>query len=169
MFPFVLSRRPEVLVICTANVCRSPVAAAMLRAELRARGASRLCRVVSAGTDVATPGRGPDPRMRKLAAGSGLSLRGERALPLSAEMAARARLIVGMEQRHLEKVKDLSPGVENTVQLRRLGEWLDLAQAPVDISDPYYSNMAAVEAAFEQISDSVRNLASALVRGDLEL
>ncbi|WP_432544806.1 arsenate reductase/protein-tyrosine-phosphatase family protein [Kineococcus sp. SYSU DK002] len=56
--------RFEVLVVCTANVSRSPMAAALLRHHLLERFGDRAAtiRVTSAGTD-AQPGRPTDPEV----------------------------------------------------------------------------------------------------------
>lgn len=173
------SKRPLVLVICTANICRSPVAAALLRSELKQRGAKKVCRVVSAGTSVAAPGRRPDPRMRRLAKTIGVSLRGEHARPLTPELIANAHLIVAMEPKHLDAVASLSHGrevsprdatnvPERPARLELLGAWSpSLAGAP--IPDPYYSNQAAIEQVFAQLRESAQGLAAALASGELEL
>ena len=67
IWPF---RRPElqILVVCKANVCRSPAAEALLRYHLRQCGLQRRVVVRSAGTTVGVSGVPPDPRMVAIAA-----------------------------------------------------------------------------------------------------
>ena len=66
--PQVKSRLPSgrVLVVCTGNVCRSPLMQGLLRARLTGTGLE----VASAGTG-ATPGSPPDPRLARLIDPSG--------------------------------------------------------------------------------------------------
>lgn len=162
--------RPTVVIICTANVCRSPVAAAMLRSELRAKGGKGMCKVVSAGTSVAAFAQLPDPRMRRLARRVGVSLRGERATPLDLELVEKASLIVAMEHRHLEFVRTLLEDAQNEPQLRLLGEWVKgLALENDEIADPYFSNANALAEAFEQIQRGTQNLSDDLLSGTVSL
>lgn len=157
----IFRRRPLVLVICTANVCRSPLAAAVLRAELAARGSSRLCRVVSAGTSVGSPGRLPDPRMKRMAEARGMSMRGERAQSLTSTLAKKADLIVVMEERHRTDVKELLDEQCSRPAIRLLGDWFDgRTDADTDIPDPYFANAAALEMVFGQICAACGRLAA---------
>lgn len=161
---------PIVVVVCTANICRSPVAAAILRQELEQRGARRLCRVASAGVRVAGVGQLPDPRMIKLAKSAGVSLRGERATPLSRKLVEKASLIVAMEQRHLDSVETLLGDSGARPQLRLFGSWLgEDATGNGEIADPYFSNTLAMEHAFDQIQRASQALADALISGELVL
>lgn len=163
MWSWLFRRRRLVLVICTANVCRSPVAAAMLRSRLKKLGCKDY-EVRSAGTRVGMSGQGPDPRMKALASQAGLSLRGERAEQLTAALVARAELIVVMEQRHLGEVRDIA--AENPLPtLRRLGDWYEGdTGAAGDIADPYFANRAALETAFEQLDRATASLARELAQ-----
>ena len=156
-------QRPLVLVICTANICRSPVAATMLRARLKALDLGRAYRVQSAGTRVAVAGQHPDPRMRELAARQGLSLRGEKATPLTAVLARRASLIVAMEARHLHEIHALLGKTGPGPEVRALGDWYaGDTGANGDIADPYFANRAALEIAFSQLDVATRSLAREL-------
>jgi len=140
-------RKPDatVLILCTANVCRSPAAEALLRAQLRARGLGRRVRVLSAGT-TALPGAAPDPRMQTLAGELGVRLRGQRSRPLTPALLAEASAVYAMETSHLDAADEqlgAPPG-----QLREL---FDPRGEP--IGDPYFGNMAAVRSVFERLAD----------------
>ncbi len=92
-------------VVCTANQCRSPLTAAVLRARLDARGIPAT--VVSAGTDAAAAPATPPT----VAAGRrlGLDLSAHQSRPLDAPTLADADLIVTMERRHVQEVVVKSP------------------------------------------------------------
>ena len=52
----------NVLVVCTANICRSPMGHAVLREMIKARGLTHKIKVNSAGTHVPIKGLLPDKR-----------------------------------------------------------------------------------------------------------
>lgn len=51
-----------ILLVCMGNICRSPTAEAILRAQLRARGLEHDVQVDSAGTHAYHTGEAPDAR-----------------------------------------------------------------------------------------------------------
>jgi protein-tyrosine phosphatase len=116
----------QILVVCTGNICRSPVAAAMLK---------QLCpgkHIESAGLG-AMVGQGVAPMARQLAEAVGLDVTGHMARQLSHEMLQQADLVLVMSHGQRLAVGELSPAALGKTML--LGHWLegDLAEIP----DPY--------------------------------
>lgn len=104
----------RVLVLCSGNIGRSPLAEALLKAGLADRlgiAYSELgdagIEVSSAGTD-APPDRGASKRGIPFAAERGLDLRLHRTTLLTAEMAERADIIYGMDLTQIAGVRALS-------------------------------------------------------------
>lgn len=89
-----------VLLVCTANQCRSPMAEVLLADELARRGVPT--RVGSAGLGRAGVPAAPEA-VRALAR-RGLSLEDHRSRTLDAALLAEADLVVTMERRHLQAV-----------------------------------------------------------------
>lgn len=106
---------PKVLFLCTANRCRSPMAAAILR-RILARDNCEGWAVESAGTDV-VPGSGAPEEALTVAEQVGINLSAHRAKPLSEELALWADLILVMEPRHAEYVRERFPGHSSKVRL----------------------------------------------------
>lgn len=107
----------RVAVVCNANLCRSPAAAALLRARLRTRGVTAT--VASAGLlpGDATPGDGLVEAMRE----RGIDLSGHRSRRLDADTVRAADLVVIMEHHHLGDVLLLDRGAwERTFTLKDL-------------------------------------------------
>ena len=146
--------RPElrILFACTANVCRSPLAEAMLRQRLRVLGLGRRVRVSSAGTRVGQAGRRPDPRVQKLAAENGVPLGQIRASQLTPAMIQASHYILVMDQGHVLDIAELLavPELPGTVQL--LGAYLpgDLDR-DIEIQDPYYGDWQGFCEVFDRI------------------
>ncbi len=93
---------PEILVICTANICRSPVVEAVLRARLREVGDD--WRVTSAGT-LALPGFGPAENSAAVAGELGLDISGHRSQRAEEPQVAAADLVLCMEWGHKEALR----------------------------------------------------------------
>ena len=100
-------RRDRVAVLCTANRCRSPLAAAILRREIAAR---RLpVDVASAG--ILDPGQPATPRTVEVATRLGLDLRPHVSRVIDSELLVGADLVVGMERLHVREAVLMEPSV----------------------------------------------------------
>lgn len=159
--------RPElrVLFVCTANVCRSPLAEAMLRQRLRVLGLSRRVQVRSAGTEVGQTGRPPDPRVRKLAQEAGFALGRIRARQVTAAMLSHSDYVLLMEPAHRQAVAALVPGGDLPLSVRLLGEYIGAegGATPV-IPDPYFSDWQGFVEVFREIDSALDGLTAELVQ-----
>jgi protein-tyrosine phosphatase len=96
----------RVLVVCRANQCRSPLAAALLADRLERLGIAAV--VTSSGTD-ATSGVPATDGTRTAASRLGLDLSAHRSRPTTAEMVRDADLVLAMERAHVREVVVLDP------------------------------------------------------------
>jgi protein-tyrosine phosphatase len=90
-----------ILVVCTANQCRSPLVTVMLRERLAARDVD--VTVQSAGTR-AYDGSPATDRTRAAARRLGLDLSDHRSVPLAAAAVRDAGLVLGLERAHVREV-----------------------------------------------------------------
>lgn len=93
--------------VCTGNVCRSPMAEALLRRGLADRGVS--ARVSSAGSSA--EGMAPTDEIIELMADRGIDVRGHRSRLVDARSLDAADLMVGMARHHVRDAAMVSPGV----------------------------------------------------------
>ncbi|MCO5969988.1 arsenate reductase/protein-tyrosine-phosphatase family protein [Actinoallomurus soli] len=102
--------RFHLLFVCTANICRSPIAAELTRRRIRAAGppADRCLLVSSAGTH-GHDGAAMDPRAEALLRSLGVRPAGFSARTVTAALVATADLVLTAERRHLEAVVALCP------------------------------------------------------------
>lgn len=98
----------SILVVCTGNVCRSPVAEGLLRRGLGERFGDDAPDVASAGT-AAWEGSGAMPESVQASAERGVDIGAHVARLLSPELVAQADLLVGMAAGHRDAVGDLVP------------------------------------------------------------
>jgi protein-tyrosine phosphatase len=95
----------EILLLCTANVCRSVMAQAMLSARLATRGVA--ARVASAGI-LGGDGQ-PPPEVISVMAARGIDVSGHRSRLVTADDLARADLVLGLAREHVRHAVVLLP------------------------------------------------------------
>jgi protein-tyrosine-phosphatase len=174
----------DILVVCRANQCRSPMAAALLRRHMT--GAYFDADVASAGLS-----EGDQPAafgaVRALRR-RGLDLRGHKSQPATAELVRQASLVIALERSHVRELVLIDPDswsrtftLKELVRRGRLvgarrseesaEDWIERVHAgrrredligsdPLDdVEDP----MGASAAAFERTADELDGLAMQLV------
>ena len=120
----------SILVVCTGNVCRSPMAEGFLRSALVRRFGPDAPGVSSAGT-LGWEGSGAMPEAVQAASEREVDIGAHRARRLAAGMVDRADLAVCMAQEHREDVSRRSPEAEDrTFTLKELVRILEHLPEP---------------------------------------
>lgn len=114
----------RVLIVCVGNICRSPMAEAILRARLGGD-----VHVRSAGL-AARIGDGVYPMAAELLKENGLGLDHHAARQIDLQMLAEADLILAMENRQLRALAAIAPPLRTRMHL--LGRWKGMRE----IRDP---------------------------------
>jgi len=152
----------KILLVCTGNICRSPLAAALLQRALTERGVEGMD-VSSAGTG-AWDGAPVSEGAYLVGLERGLDLSAHRARLLTRELIEEADLVLTMARHHRARVDEL--GGEGRVFV--LGEYAGREGDEAEVSDPFGGDLevyrdtcveleALIEAAVERI---VKELAS---------
>lgn len=116
----------SILVVCTGNACRSPIAAGLLKEAFKKKRVI----VTSAGTR-APVGSSPTKFAIEVAQELGVDISRHRARLLRPEMVEGADLVLVMEERHKEIVREMAPEAE--VKTKFLGGYPDIKR---EIPDP---------------------------------
>ena len=146
---------PRVLLVCTANICRSPAAQLFLANALR----SRNIQVDSAGT-LAVAGNVADSMVREIMSKRGypeiLEHRSKELLPSHLRS---YELILCMERAHLQRAIDLNPSALGKVML--FGHWDGGKEVADPIGLPRENYVQALEMMYtyaEQWANKIINL-----------
>jgi protein-tyrosine phosphatase len=134
----------RILIVCVGNICRSPMAEALLRAHLRGRHVT----IESAGL-AALVGKPIDVDAAAVLADHGLAAEAHSARKLTPELLSAADLVLVMDQRQLSAVRAIAPQATGKTFL--LGRWIDDA----DIPDPYGHTRFVFEETFALIRRAV--------------
>ena len=135
----------RLLVICTANICRSPVVEALLRKKLEARGLE--WQVSSSGL-LGVEGWAPAAESTALMAAEGIDISAHRSSAATPEMLEQSALVLCMERAHVANLCALHPPAKG--RIHRLAE---MAGEPRDISDPYGGPLDLFERMVEEVED----------------
>lgn len=120
----------HIVIVCTANICRSPLAAAELRRRLHGLGLTDWV-VDSAGT-WATLSRPPSRFSSQIAQRNGMDISDHRAQSVTTEMMATADLVLCMTANHKEALQLEFSGDADKIYL-----FSEMIGRRFDISDPY--------------------------------
>jgi len=118
----------SVLFVCLGNICRSPLAEAIMREKARRKGFDLL--VDSAGTGSWHIGEPPCDNSVRIANEHGLDIRAMRARQVCRDDAGRFDCIVGLDEKNVSDLRAL--GIPNVYKLGTFGF------EGRDVPDPYF-------------------------------
>lgn len=138
----------KILIVCTGNICRSPIGEALLRDRLAQKNPSRPRRIMSAGVG-ALVGHPADPLAIEVCREAGLDIDGHRAQQATLPLMSSMDLILTLDQSHSDWINRQYPQLRGRVH--KLLKW----RKDADVPDPYRQPREAFDQAFELIEYGV--------------
>ena len=127
---------PSILIVCTANICRSPMAEAILKRLVALRTDMDQWHIESAGT-FADNGYYPAPLSQYVMQTMGMDISSHRSQPISMEFLMKFEVILSMEIWQKELLQGQYPEIADRVFM--ISEMVGIKE---DISDPVNGELA---------------------------
>jgi protein-tyrosine-phosphatase len=145
----------HILVLCTGNICRSPMAEGLLKHALAAQtGPLQALKVVSAGVAARTGEPVSENSVIALRK-AGIDISGQRSRPVTQELLDHALAVFGMTEAHRTIIQFRAAPVPKHLHLFR--EFLP-PPAEKEIGDPYGGPLKLYEAARDEMVEAIPSL-----------
>ena len=147
----------RVCVVCTGNICRSPMGEVILRELVKREGLSDKVIVDSAGTGGWHVGDPADPRTLTALTSGGYDGSAHRARQLSADDLTERDLIVVADRGHLDEVEEMVEAGKGSAQIRLLREF-DPDADKDEVDDPYFGDGVGFDRCRDEVEAACRGL-----------
>ena len=150
----------KILFVCLGNICRSSTAEGVMLHLIKEAGLEEEFVIDSAGILSYHQGELPDSRMRAHAARRGYQLV-HRSRPVRTEDFYNFDLIIGMDDRNIDDLKEKAPSTEEWKKIHRMTEYC--TRIPADhVPDPYYGGAEGFEYVLDVLEDACAGLLTSL-------
>lgn len=153
---------PKLVVVCMANVCRSPMALSVLRQMARDQGLAKQLDASSAGVRVSWPGARIDPRAEAALRRRGYACAPSRSRQIVARDFEQPAAVLAMDHANLEELRALCPA-EHAHKLRLFLDYAAGWQGRA-VPDPYYGDARGFDNVLDLCEAGARGLLAALAR-----
>ena len=147
----------RVCFVCRGNICRSPMAEAVLRDLVREAGLAASIEVDSAGTSGWHIGASPDARAVDAAGKHGVHMAHRGRQFTRADFDVFDMLLV-MDLDNRTELLRIAPNGDEAAKVRLLRTFDPQAQSAVEIADPYYGGPQDFDRVFGEIVSSCHGL-----------
>jgi protein-tyrosine-phosphatase len=149
----------NVLFVCTGNLCRSPLAAGILRIQLTKRRTPHI--LVSSAGIMASEGREAEPLAVSIARHNGVDLSHHLSSMVTREMLESADLVLTMERMQLQYVRGMIPHQKDKVFLLKA---FGRRGVEGDVDDPMSRDVEAYEDCFATLHMEIARILPLIIK-----
>lgn len=149
--------KTRILFVCLGNICRSPLAEGVMKQLVARAGREADFFIDSAGISSYHRGELPDSRMRAHAIRHGYELT-HRSRPVRTDDFFDFDLIIGMDDRNMDDLRDRAPSPEACGKLHRMTEYSVRFAYADHVPDPYYGGAEGFENVIALVEDACEGL-----------
>lgn len=149
----------KVMCVCLGNICRSPLAEAVLRHKAHDQGIADRLEIRSSGTAAYHIGHDADPRTIKVANKNGIKM-DHTAQQFRQEFFEEYDYIFAMDDSNYQNIMNLYRG-ESEVEVVKFRKYDD-ESSELDVFDPYYGGENGFDEIFALISECSENFLQSL-------
>lgn len=152
----------RVCFVCTANICRSPMAASVFRTRVARAGLDDRIKVSSGGTGGWFEGEGADLRTVAVLAANGYP-DDHSARQFKAEWFVGLDLVVALDESHARYLRYLAPTARDVEKIRLLRSFDPAAgEGDLGVPDPYYGTLEHFQLCLEMVETASDGLLEAI-------
>ncbi len=147
---------------CLGNICRSPLAEALFRHKVEARGLQDRFQIESSGTSSYHIGEEPDPGSQRVAKERlGLDISDQRAQQLSARHVSEFDYLVAMDRSNKRNAERLG-----SASIMLLRDWEPGGADSLDVPDPWGGGSSHFERVYEIVDACTAALLDHIVEAE---
>lgn len=152
-----MENKKRILFVCLGNICRSSSAEGIMRKLVKDAGRESEFVIDSAGILSYHQGELPDSRMRAHASRRGYNLV-HRSRPVCTDDFFDFDLIIGMDDRNVDDLKERAPLPEACRKIRRMTDYCTRFTHVDYVPDPYYGGAEGFEHVLDLLEDACAGL-----------
>lgn len=153
----------QVLFVCLGNICRSPMAEAVFRHQVKLAGLEHVIAIDSAGTGDWHVGHPPHQGTRDILDKNHIDYKGMQARQVKSDDFVQFTYIIAMDESNVQNLAAFAPESVDAEKRTSIHKLLDFAPGRTDknVPDPYYTGN--FQEVFEMVEESCARLLAYMI------
>lgn len=146
----------SILFVCLGNICRSPMAEAIMQNLINQQELDKSIKIDSAGMISVHQGEQADRRMQEAGLARGYRVN-HRSRPVTTDDFEKFDLIIGMDDSNIDALESKAPNPEAKQKIRRMADYFTTQEID-HVPDPYYGGSQGFNYVIDLLEEGCNNL-----------